>query len=494
MKRFTAEAFAALSRRRGFNVDRPAKEHLEAQLRETLERLRAGESLADLSRCDDMAPLAAALERPLAEDEALRVLASNQYLEHCLAAAEGQIASFRASAEHQRESANLWGQACADMGRAFDEIAAAAGDVVLGQEPQRLVEVVRSLLQGRLPEGTITVDDGTFAKALLLVAQERRAQREKWGKKAMAVSGRPLTEPKHALAVLLEEVGEVARTLLDHEGDERLLAELVQVAAVASVWVELLLRNQEQVPWAPMESSAAEHAAASVETTQSEGAPVGRAPTRTGLPRDATTAALVAASNELHEHRVAASLLASSLGDPALAEDPRRLAERVAETIEAAEATHDDGEAAHQETIDLLTRVQGENAQLCEKNREVLELLGKKTHELAQSERILSELRDDLETEQSWRPVDVDGRARGWVVVTGEEQPCFWAVFDSEDEAHAFVTWRQENAQHEDDRDPSWECASVLPAEFPEGFPVRFWNSYDPAPGTPSAADDEAQP
>lgn len=43
-----------------------------------------------------------------------------------------------------------------------------------------------------------------------------------------------------ALAVLTEEVGEVARALLDCESPERLRAELVQVAAVAVAWAEAI--------------------------------------------------------------------------------------------------------------------------------------------------------------------------------------------------------------------------------------------------------------
>ena len=43
------------------------------------------------------------------------------------------------------------------------------------------------------------------------------------------------------LAVLLEEVGEVARVLNDGEGADRLREEVTQVAAVAAAWIESLL-------------------------------------------------------------------------------------------------------------------------------------------------------------------------------------------------------------------------------------------------------------
>lgn len=48
------------------------------------------------------------------------------------------------------------------------------------------------------------------------------------------------------LAVLVEEVGEVARAINDEEGAERLVQELVQVAAVCVARLELLGAMWEQ--------------------------------------------------------------------------------------------------------------------------------------------------------------------------------------------------------------------------------------------------------
>lgn len=43
------------------------------------------------------------------------------------------------------------------------------------------------------------------------------------------------------LAILTEELGEVARAMCDKEPKERLREELIQVAAVATAWAEALL-------------------------------------------------------------------------------------------------------------------------------------------------------------------------------------------------------------------------------------------------------------
>lgn len=45
-------------------------------------------------------------------------------------------------------------------------------------------------------------------------------------------------DPYDGLAVLMEEVGEVARALNDGEGDERLEEELIDVAQVVVAWLE----------------------------------------------------------------------------------------------------------------------------------------------------------------------------------------------------------------------------------------------------------------
>ena len=65
---------------------------------------------------------------------------------------------------------------------------------------------------------------------------EREKQNNTWGHP-------DLRQTAPWLAILVEEVGEVARAFLDNEGDTKrgdLVTELVQVAAVASAWAESL--------------------------------------------------------------------------------------------------------------------------------------------------------------------------------------------------------------------------------------------------------------
>lgn len=50
--------------------------------------------------------------------------------------------------------------------------------------------------------------------------------------------------PYDGLAVLVEEVGEVARALNDQEGDSRLEEELLDVAQVVVAWLESLARQR----------------------------------------------------------------------------------------------------------------------------------------------------------------------------------------------------------------------------------------------------------
>lgn len=45
--------------------------------------------------------------------------------------------------------------------------------------------------------------------------------------------------------ILSEEVGEVANAILEHESDDRVIEELIQVAAVALQNVQAILDNQE---------------------------------------------------------------------------------------------------------------------------------------------------------------------------------------------------------------------------------------------------------
>lgn len=64
-----------------------------------------------------------------------------------------------------------------------------------------------------------------------MIAQERQRQDAKWG------ADRVLT-PMLWLTILMEEVGEVARAILERDW-ANLLIEIVQVAAVAVAWLEM---------------------------------------------------------------------------------------------------------------------------------------------------------------------------------------------------------------------------------------------------------------
>lgn len=71
---------------------------------------------------------------------------------------------------------------------------------------------------------------------------ERERQGMRWGKDHDWGAGdcsSPFVEPIVKAAVLAEECGEVARAVLDFD-DDALRKELVQVAAVAVAWLELL--------------------------------------------------------------------------------------------------------------------------------------------------------------------------------------------------------------------------------------------------------------
>lgn len=83
-----------------------------------------------------------------------------------------------------------------------------------------------------------TNDDSVRQTAILLdILRERLKQDEKWG------ANRDLDD-KTWLAILVEEVGETAMAMLDHDGTVR--EELIQVAAVALAWLECLDRNAPQ--------------------------------------------------------------------------------------------------------------------------------------------------------------------------------------------------------------------------------------------------------
>jgi len=74
------------------------------------------------------------------------------------------------------------------------------------------------------------------------IVAECARQDEKWG------SQRYLSSLKW-LAILIEEVGEVAEETLDNESRARLRAEVVQVAAVCVAWLEALDGTYQPEPY-----------------------------------------------------------------------------------------------------------------------------------------------------------------------------------------------------------------------------------------------------
>lgn len=83
----------------------------------------------------------------------------------------------------------------------------------------------------------------TQAEVYALIHAERCRQERKWAKPHAHGYGSCASEgvePMVKVAVLVEEVGEVARALLDGSDVDVLRAELVQVAAVATAWLESL--------------------------------------------------------------------------------------------------------------------------------------------------------------------------------------------------------------------------------------------------------------
>ena len=63
------------------------------------------------------------------------------------------------------------------------------------------------------------------------VSEERQRQLEKWGEQ--------FHDDLKWLAILLEEVGEVAKAILENDGEQS-IEELVQVVAVIETWIESL--------------------------------------------------------------------------------------------------------------------------------------------------------------------------------------------------------------------------------------------------------------
>lgn len=80
-----------------------------------------------------------------------------------------------------------------------------------------------------------------------MIDQERERQKQQWGKEhgwGFGDCSSPAVDPAVKVAVLTEEIGEVARAVLERDG-KQLVVELVQVAAVALAWLELLREERK---------------------------------------------------------------------------------------------------------------------------------------------------------------------------------------------------------------------------------------------------------
>ena len=83
----------------------------------------------------------------------------------------------------------------------------------------------------------INVDGVRWGNAAIDAGAERRRAHAKHSAKGKSAEQMPWTDP-FWLPVLVEEVGEVARAMCDHESAERVREELIQVAAMALAWAD----------------------------------------------------------------------------------------------------------------------------------------------------------------------------------------------------------------------------------------------------------------
>ncbi len=179
----------------------------------------------DVRKIDLRAVLVEAVKRPLSVDEALAV----------------EQAVERSQREHARMREAE--RCCTHLAGVLAQVAHVLGEPGLELEPAVLVARLQQRLTELDHEGCrlhVSAPQPT-RRALSLVARARAKCEDRFGLRSLTQSGRCTREPKHALAVLGEEYGEVCRALLEHEGDGRLLSELVDTAQVCVAWVEVLL-------------------------------------------------------------------------------------------------------------------------------------------------------------------------------------------------------------------------------------------------------------
>lgn len=122
--------------------------------------------------------------------------------------------------------------------RQLKRIQAIGADDSLGllEAYQQMREVAEEISNPRA-ESMVSGEESARERVFAAVHAERERQTEKWGDQWGAGN----TPPETKLAILMEEVGEVAKEVL--EGGEQhpsLREELVQCAAVCTAWLESL--------------------------------------------------------------------------------------------------------------------------------------------------------------------------------------------------------------------------------------------------------------
>lgn len=83
----------------------------------------------------------------------------------------------------------------------------------------------------------VTAEEGTFLAVLQDIAYEMGSQDARWGRQDHA--------PLYWLGIMIEEVGELGKSLIEGETPARWRAEAVQVAAVAAQFIAALDRGKE---------------------------------------------------------------------------------------------------------------------------------------------------------------------------------------------------------------------------------------------------------
>jgi hypothetical protein len=217
------ETIASTLRRRGVQVTEPRADNLREELAATLDRLRAGETFAELSRRDPEALCSLAMERRLTEHEALMLLAAVRYRDALLTAADRSIAAERDWARCQRENAELWAKDCAELGKAMGTIAGILG-LAEGVLLEQIVESVKqhvggwtsAVRRGRVCElldlasafsiDPCEIDDPTTS--MLVRASNELGELRELARSVSALLGEPglEQEPDRLLSLLVERI------------------------------------------------------------------------------------------------------------------------------------------------------------------------------------------------------------------------------------------------------------------------------------------------